>query len=67
LALVGLTRSRHAGRPNWLLLMPILSMNVFIALRCSLGRYSIPVLPLLLILAASGVDALLTRRVHAVH
>jgi 4-amino-4-deoxy-L-arabinose transferase-like glycosyltransferase len=59
LALIGWRRSRRDGRPAWLLLMPVLSMNISIALLCSLGRYSVPILPCLLIVSAVGVDTLL--------
>jgi hypothetical protein len=37
-------------------------MNVFIALLCSLGRYSLPIIPCLIVLAASGVDTLMRVR-----
>jgi hypothetical protein len=37
-------------------------MNVFVALLIPLGRYSVPVIPCLMILAAFGVDTLLNRR-----
>jgi hypothetical protein len=36
-------------------------MNVFVALLIPLGRYSAPILPCLMILAAFGVDTLLNR------
>jgi hypothetical protein len=62
LAALGFGRAGREGRPTWLLLMPVLSMNVLIAFLCALGRYSIPILPLLMLLAAFGVDTFLTRR-----
>lgn len=62
LALVGWKRARREGRPSWLLWLPILVMNVFVALLIPLGRYSVPILPCLMILAAFGVDTLLSRR-----
>jgi 4-amino-4-deoxy-L-arabinose transferase-like glycosyltransferase len=62
LAFVGFTSGREAQRPTWLLLLPILVMNVFVAVLIPLGRYSVPILPCLMILASAGVDALLTRR-----
>jgi hypothetical protein len=37
-------------------------MNVFVATLIPLGRYSVPILPCLMILAAFGVDSLLSRR-----
>ena len=42
--------------------LPIVVMNVFVAILIPLGRYSIPILPCLMILAAFGVDTLLGRR-----
>jgi 4-amino-4-deoxy-L-arabinose transferase-like glycosyltransferase len=62
LALVGLKRARAEGRTVWLLLLPILVVNVFVATLIPLGRYSVPILPCLAILAAFGVDTLLGRR-----
>lgn len=62
LAFVGLKRARLEGRAAWLLLVPILVLNAFVALLVPLGRYSVPILPLLTILAAFGVDTLLERR-----
>jgi 4-amino-4-deoxy-L-arabinose transferase-like glycosyltransferase len=62
LALVGLKRARAEGRPAWLVLLPIVVVNVFVAALIPLGRYSVPILPCLTILAAFGVDTLLTRR-----
>jgi 4-amino-4-deoxy-L-arabinose transferase-like glycosyltransferase len=62
LAFVGLTRAHREGRPSWLLWLPIVVMNVFVAVLIPLGRYSVPILPCLMILAAFGVDTLLNRR-----
>ncbi|MEO6349072.1 MAG: hypothetical protein ABIP53_00275, partial [Candidatus Limnocylindrales bacterium] len=62
LAVVGLKRARHEGRPAWLLLLPIVVVNVFVAALIPLGRYSVPILPCLTILAAFGVETLLSRR-----
>jgi hypothetical protein len=61
-AIPGWRRSRREGRPGWLVLMPIIAMNVFIAALCSLGRYSMPILPCLMILAAFGLDTLARPR-----
>jgi len=61
LAFVGWKRARIEGRPSWLLLLPIVVMNVFVAALIPLGRYSVPILPLLSILAAFGVDTLIER------
>ena len=65
LAIVGLKRARREGRPAWLIWLPIVVMNVFVAALIPLGRYSVPILPCLMILAAFGVDTLLIRRVMA--
>src|SRR5262249_51203620 len=63
LAFVGFRRSRNGERPPvWLLLLPILVMNVFVATLIPLGRYSTPILPCLMVLAARGVDTLLSQR-----
>lgn len=62
LAFIGWRRSHEEGRPAWLLWVPIVLMNVFVALLIPLGRYSVPILPLLTIMAAFGIDTLLGRR-----
>ena len=62
LAFVGWRRAHREGRPSWLIWLPIVVMNVFVATLIPLGRYSVPVLPCLMILAAFGVDTLLSRR-----
>jgi hypothetical protein len=62
LAFVGLKRAHREKRPSWLLWLPILVMNVFVATLIPLGRYSVPILPFLMILAAFGVDTLLSAR-----
>lgn len=62
LAIVGLRRAHQEGRPSWLIWLPIAVMNVFVAILIPLGRYSVPILPCLMILAAFGVDTLLSRR-----
>ena len=61
LAIVGLRRANREGRPSWLIWLPIVVMNVFVALLIPLGRYSVPILPCLMVLAAFGVDTLLNR------
>lgn len=61
LAIVGLRRARAEGRPSWLVLMPIVVTNVLVAALIPLGRYSVPILPCLAILAAFGVDTILSR------
>jgi 4-amino-4-deoxy-L-arabinose transferase-like glycosyltransferase len=62
LAFVGLRRAREEGRRAWLLLLPIVALNVFVAFLVPLGRYSVPILPCLSVLAAFGVDTLLARQ-----
>lgn len=62
LAFVGWRRAHLEGRPSWLIWLPIVVMNVFVATLIPLGRYSVPILPCLMILAAFGVDTLLSRR-----
>jgi hypothetical protein len=42
--------------------VPIVALNVFVAILVPLGRYSTPILPCLAVLAAFGVDTLLERR-----
>ena len=59
LALVGWRRAHREGRPSWLLWLPIIVMNVFVAMLIPLGRYSVPILPCLMIMAAFGVDTLM--------
>jgi len=60
-AAIGLLRSRQERQPIWLVLAPILYLNLFLAALLSLGRYSVPVLPCLVVLAAFGVSTLLQR------
>jgi 4-amino-4-deoxy-L-arabinose transferase-like glycosyltransferase len=62
LAFVGWRRAHLEGRPSWLIWLPIVVMNVFVATLIPLGRYSVPILPCLMILAAFGVDTLLSQR-----
>jgi 4-amino-4-deoxy-L-arabinose transferase-like glycosyltransferase len=61
-ALVGFRRGVRAEQPVWLLLLPILIMNALVAVLIPLGRYSAPILPCLMVLAAHGVDTMLTPR-----
>ena len=56
LALVGWRRAHREGRPSWLLWLPIIYLNVSMALLLALGRYSVPILPALLVLSAFGID-----------
>ncbi|MDO9176008.1 MAG: hypothetical protein Q7V62_14465, partial [Actinomycetota bacterium] len=61
-AIIGWRQARRERRPVWLLLLPILYLNILLALLLALGRYSVPVLPALMVLAAFGADTLLKRR-----
>jgi 4-amino-4-deoxy-L-arabinose transferase-like glycosyltransferase len=61
LAFVGWRRAHDEGRPSWLLFLPIVVMNVFVATLIPLGRYSVPILPCLFLLAAFGADTVLAR------
>jgi hypothetical protein len=58
---IGLWRSRTERQPVWLVLAPILYFNLFLAPLLALGRYSVPIVPCLMVLAAFGVDTLLTK------
>ena len=62
LAFAGFGRARRERRQVWLVLLPILVLNGFVALLVPLGRYSVPILPCLALLAAFGIDTLLSRR-----
>jgi Dolichyl-phosphate-mannose-protein mannosyltransferase len=62
LALPGSLRARKEGYLLWPLLVPIVYLNLFLAALLALGRYSIPVLPTLCVLAAFGIDTLLGLR-----
>ena len=46
----------------WLLMLPVLYLNLVLALLLALGRYSVPILPALIVMSAFGVDTLLDRR-----
>lgn len=64
-AIIGWRRARREGRPTWLLLGPVIYLNVLLALLLALGRYSVPILPALLVVAAFGADTLLSSRRRA--
>ncbi len=59
LALYGIRRARQQGREVWPLIVPIVSINLLYALLLALGRYSAPVIPTLMVLAAWGIACLL--------
>jgi hypothetical protein len=62
LALIGLRRAWSEGRPIWLVLLPAVYLNLFLAALLALGRYSVPILPTLLVASAFGLDTLLVRQ-----
>ncbi len=61
-AVIGWRRARREQRPAWLLMLPVLYLNLVLALLLALGRYSVPILPALIVMSAFGVDTLLDRR-----
>jgi hypothetical protein len=61
LAAAGMRRAGREGRPQWLLFAPVLYLNFFLAALLALGRYSVPVLPTLIVASAFGADTLLSR------
>lgn len=61
LAAFGMGRARREGRPQWLIFAPVLYLNFFLAALLSLGRYSVPVLPTLIVASGFGLDTLLQR------
>jgi len=61
-AFIGFKRARLEGRAFWIPLLPVVVTNVFVAMLIPLGRYSVPILPCLAVLAAFGVDTLIDRR-----
>jgi hypothetical protein len=61
-AIVGWRRARRENRRTWFLLLPVLYFNIGLAFLLALGRYSVPVLPALMVLSAFGVDTVLERR-----
>src|SRR5262249_48237321 len=62
LAALGWRRSPEHRAKYWLLVLPIVSLNLIYAAVLALGRYSAPCIPTLLVLAAVGVESFLPRR-----
>jgi hypothetical protein len=62
LAVIGWRQARREKRAVWPLLLPAFYLNVLLALLLALGRYSVPVVPGVLVVAAFGLDTLLSRR-----
>src|SRR6185503_15958921 len=56
LAAFGMARARQEKRAQWLLFAPVLYLNFFLAALLSLGRYSVPVLPTLIVASGLGLD-----------
>ncbi len=56
-ALMGIQRAKTESKEYWLLLAPILYLNILLAALLALGRYSVPILPALMVLAAFGIDS----------
>ncbi len=61
-AVIGIRRALREGQAFWIPLLPVVVTNVFVATLIPLGRYSVPILPCLALLAAFGIDTLLERR-----
>jgi hypothetical protein len=62
LAVIGWRQARRQKIAVWPLLLPALYLNVLLALLLALGRYSVPVVPGVLVVASFGIDTLLSRR-----
>ena len=62
LAIIGARAGWRRGTPVWLLLLPPLHLNLLLAALLALGRYSAPVMPTLIVLAAFGATSLVARR-----
>jgi hypothetical protein len=62
LAVIGWRQARREQKAVWPLLLPAFYLNILLALLLALGRYSVPILPGLLVVAAFGFDTLLSRR-----
>ena len=58
----GLRRAYLEKRQAWLVLLPIVYLNLLLASLLALGRYSVPIMPCLIALAAYGIDGLLPRQ-----
>jgi 4-amino-4-deoxy-L-arabinose transferase-like glycosyltransferase len=61
LALIGMPRAARERRRAWLFVAPPLFLNFQLAVLLALGRYSVPILPCLMVLAAFGLDTLIER------
>jgi hypothetical protein len=54
-------RAWKEERPLWIFLLPAVHLNLLLAILLSLGRYSAPVIPALLVASAFGIDTLVSR------
>lgn len=61
-AIVGIRRAIRERISVWVLILPALYLNVLLAALLALGRYSVPILPALLVVSAFGLEALWSRR-----
>lgn len=61
-AIIGWRRARREAKLVWPLLLPVFYLNIMLALLLALGRYSVPILPALLVVSAFGIDTVLQRR-----
>jgi 4-amino-4-deoxy-L-arabinose transferase-like glycosyltransferase len=61
LALLGVRRAWREDRPLWMFLLPAIHLNLLLAILLALGRYSVPIMPALLVASAFGIDTLLAR------
>ena len=59
LAALGWRRAMREGRPFWLVILPAIYLNLLLAVLLALGRYSVPIIPALLVSSAFGIDTLL--------
>jgi hypothetical protein len=64
-ALIGWRRARSEGIKTWVVFTSILYLNFVLAPLLALGRYSVPTLPALMVMAAYGIDTVLRRRTRS--
>jgi 4-amino-4-deoxy-L-arabinose transferase-like glycosyltransferase len=60
-AVIGIRRAYREKREAWLFLLPVVYLNLLLAALLALGRYSAPIMPCLIALAAYGIDGVLRR------
>jgi Co/Zn/Cd efflux system component len=64
-AIAGWRRARAENRPAWIIFLPILYLNILLAALLALGRYSVPILPTLIVMSAFGIETLWPQTVGA--